>query len=882
MNSRRGRSDPDPAMAAAARRLSLRSLAWPFLLLLSGTGASWRVAELEHRTERESQRLAVQADLEPIRSALSRELFGTIELTEGIPALIAVEGDIPEARFHALAAQLLRRSDLVRNVAVAPSNVVRFVHPVAGNERIVGLDLRASPDKWPSVERMLRERRLVVAGPARLVEGGTGVIARVPIYTSGAADAAHYWGLTSTVMDFDRLLARTPLASTAQRLSIAMRGVDGLGERGALFWGDRTVFDGAPVVVDVPLPSGSWQLAGIPRGGWLPWRPWTSRWFLAGGALSAILAALLSRLLHTGEARQREVFERRAALEALEESERKLRAIFEQAPLGIAVIDSVTGRFQTINQRYCEIAGYTEAEMLERSFQQITHPDDLAADLAGMQAMREGRLRQFRMEKRYLRKDGSTVWVGLTSVSLWGSQEPESQHLAMVEDITEQKHAEESLQRRYHELSAIHEASQHLQHPLSPEALSREVIAVLESILSYEYGAVLLVDEASGKLQAFAISAQRHGADAAAADLRHIAAMDPRVDIGITGWVARHGQAQRLGDVRSDPRYLPVREQVRSELCVPLLVNGKVIGVVNVESARPDAYTEEDERVLQTVAAQIGIAIQNTILRAELEANNRELEQRVADRTAELSLARERAESADRLKSAFLATMSHELRTPLNSIIGFSGIVLQGLSGPLTDEQRKQLGMVRSSGRHLLALISDILDISKIEAGEFRVMLAPFNVRAVLERAVDTLRPLASARKLALRAEIGADVAGMESDERRVEQILLNLLNNGLKFTERGEVSLRATIEGGCLHVAIADTGMGIRPEHMELLFRPFQQIDSGLARNHEGTGLGLAICRRLADLLGGQIRAESEWGRGSTFTAILPLRPSEPWVARA
>jgi len=217
--------------------------------------------------------------------------------------------------------------------------------------------------------------------------------------------------------------------------------------------------------------------------------------------------------------------------------------------------------------------------------------------------------------------------------------------------------------------------------------------------------------------------------------------------------------------------------------------------------------------------------------------------------------------------------MSHELRTPLNSILGFSGIVLQGLSGPLTDEQRKQLGMVRTSARHLLALISDVLDISKIEAGEFRAVIAPFDARAVIERAAATLRPAVAAKGLELRVDVGAEVGPMESDERRVEQILLNLINNAIKFTERGAVSLRASVGDDRLHVAIADTGIGIRPEHMDLLFRPFRQIDGSLARNHEGTGLGLAICSRLASLLGGEIHAESEWGKGSTFTVTLPLR---------
>src|SRR5262249_9667839 len=162
----------------------------------------------------------------------------------------------------------------VRNIAVAPGNVVRFVHPVAGNEPIVGLDYRNAPDKWPSVQRMMGEGRLVVAGPGRLVEGGTGVIARMPIYTTDASGAPRYWGMTAPVLDSERRLARTPLAQAERHLTIAMRGVDGLGSRGAVFRGNPAVFEQSPVEIVVPLPSGNWQIAAVPRGGWPPWQPW--------------------------------------------------------------------------------------------------------------------------------------------------------------------------------------------------------------------------------------------------------------------------------------------------------------------------------------------------------------------------------------------------------------------------------------------------------------------------------------------------------------------------------------------------------------------------------------------------------------------------------
>ena len=266
------------------------------------------------------------------------------------------------------------------------------------------------------------------------------------------------------------------------------------------------------------------------------------------------------------------------------------------------------------------------------------------------------------------------------------------------------------------------------------------------------------------------------------------------------------------------------------------------------------------------------------LLNEELRQRAAELEKRVAERTEELILAngelleaKEAAESADRVKSAFLATMSHELRTPLNSIIGFTGILLQGLAGPLNEEQRKQLEIVRGSARHLLALINDVLDLSKIEAGQLAVVREPFDLRASIGKVADIVKPLAEKKGLALRLALAPEIGMWTGDPRRIEQILLNLLNNAIKFTERGEVALVAGAARGGLHLAVSDTGIGIRKEDLGRLFQPFRQIDSGLARQHEGTGLGLAICRRLAGLLGGEIHAASEWGQGSVFTVWLP-----------
>jgi len=244
---------------------------------------------------------------------------------------------------------------------------------------------------------------------------------------------------------------------------------------------------------------------------------------------------------------------------------------------------------------------------------------------------------------------------------------------------------------------------------------------------------------------------------------------------------------------------------------------------------------------------------------------------------------RHRAEAADRIKSAFLATMSHELRTPLNSIIGFTGILLQELAGPLNTEQDKQLEMVRNSARHLLALVNDVLDISKIEAGQFKVASKPFDLRQSITRILNQITPQAEAKQLMMSVELVPELGIAIGDERRFEQVLLNMLSNAIKFTDSGEIRLVAELledamlpgaKSGqpAVRISVSDTGIGIEPHEIANLFQPFRQVDGGLSRQHEGTGLGLAICHRLTELMGGEITVSSEYGLGSTFSVTLPL----------
>lgn len=263
----------------------------------------------------------------------------------------------------------------------------------------------------------------------------------------------------------------------------------------------------------------------------------------------------------------------------------------------------------------------------------------------------------------------------------------------------------------------------------------------------------------------------------------------------------------------------------------------------------------------------------------KFEKNLREynsiLEKEVKERTSDLVFAKEQAESADRLKTSFLLTMSHELRTPLNSIIGFSGILNKELAGPLNEEQKKQTTMIFQSGRHLLHLVNDILDMSKIEIGELQVNFEPFDVGKTIEQVIEIEKVAAEERGISLELLRPDETVVAESDSARFQQVILNLVHNAIKFTDQGRVSVKYWIENSKIWVTVSDTGIGIKEEDLPKLFVSFSHLeDNSLVRNHEGTGsgLGLAISKRIMDLLHGSIDVKSTYGKGSVFTVSLPF----------
>jgi signal transduction histidine kinase/DNA-binding response OmpR family regulator len=263
---------------------------------------------------------------------------------------------------------------------------------------------------------------------------------------------------------------------------------------------------------------------------------------------------------------------------------------------------------------------------------------------------------------------------------------------------------------------------------------------------------------------------------------------------------------------------------------------------------------------------------------------NQTLERTVAERTAELARAtleakeaRTAAEQANQLKSEFLANMSHELRTPLNAIINFARILAAGMRGPVNEDQVDYLTRIRQSGDHLLGLINDVLDLSKIEAGRMELYKEPLVVADLIQSVMNSAAGLTKSKPIELLQEVEPNLPLVNADRTRVRQILLNLLSNAAKFTERGTITVSARRQHGELVISVADTGIGIAPEHQDTIFEEFRQVDSGSDRRYEGTGLGLAICRRFVGLHGGRIWLESTPGVGSVFTFSLPMNAPQP-----
>ncbi|HMD87586.1 MAG TPA: GAF domain-containing protein [Anaerolineaceae bacterium] len=411
-------------------------------------------------------------------------------------------------------------------------------------------------------------------------------------------------------------------------------------------------------------------------------------------------------------------------------------------------------------------------------------------------------------------------------------------------------------QRRALELQSAAEIARDTSSTLSLETLLSRIVTLVVERFNFNHSSIFLLDESSK----FAIIQESTGDAGKELKLRmHKLAVGSKT---IVGTVAGSGNPVVVNDTSQSDIYFanPLLPETRSEMGIPLKLGKKVIGVLDIQSNRTSAFSQDDIAVLQVLADQIAVAIDN--------AKAYELSQKAIAEIREL----------DRLKDQFLANMSHELRTPLNSIIGFSRVILKGIDGPVNDVQTQDLLAIYNSGQHLLSLINDILDLSKIEAGKMELSFSEVNVSDLVNSVMTTAIGLVKDKSIKLVQNIPADLPTMWADSTRIRQVLLNLISNAAKFTEQGSITVAATIsinESGKKEfvITVTDTGVGISSEDQAKLFQPFSQVDDSPTRKTGGTGLGLSICKSLIDMHAGKIGLlSSEPGKGSTFFFTVPI----------
>jgi signal transduction histidine kinase len=416
------------------------------------------------------------------------------------------------------------------------------------------------------------------------------------------------------------------------------------------------------------------------------------------------------------------------------------------------------------------------------------------------------------------------------------------------------------LTRSVGELRALGEVGQAVSSTLDLETVLTRIVSHAVQLSGTDGGAIYEYDEHS---EEFLLRATDHMEEELINALR---ASPPRLGDGVVGRAAASREPVQIPNILEERTYAPRMRQMlehygfRASLAVPLLREERIIGGLVVRRKSTGEFRPEVIELLKTFATQSVLAIQNARLFREIEEKSRQIE------------------AANRHKSEFLANMSHELRTPLNAIIGFSEVLQERMFGELNEKQAEYTDDILSSGRHLLSLINEILDLSKVEAGRMELELAAFDLPLAIDNARTFVRERATKRGVNLDVTVDERLGDFVGDERKIKQILLNLLSNAVKFTpEGGRIGIKAKQADGSVEISVSDTGIGIAPEDQAKIFEEFRQVGGDYAKKIEGTGLGLTLAKKFVELHGGRIWVTSEVGKGSTFSFTLPERSPPP-----
>jgi PAS domain S-box-containing protein len=566
-----------------------------------------------------------------------------------------------------------------------------------------------------------------------------------------------------------------------------------------------------------------------------------------------------------------DITKRKHTEDELRKSEENFSKAFMSSPAALLITRLKDGQYIEFNDAYLDIVGYSRKELIGRK----TTEFNIFINTAERQAivsklLANGSIRGLETSIRH--RSGAIRHV-IASQEIIKFNDNEDCILSLFLDITERKMAEAKIQRQLQHINSLHTIDQAIGSNLGLHDTLNVVLQQVISQLEVDVADVLLMDDQHEYLECVAL--QGFSADATP-DLR------VKLNESHAGRAIHERTMIHISNLL-EADDLPIGSMPVSTdgfidyYCIPLLVKQEVKGVLEINHHARINPDIDWLAFFETIADQAAIAIDNTQLFEGLQRTNAELEQRVKVRTADLLHMNTELEYANRAKDEFLANMSHELRTPLTNILGLAESMQLSTYGEPNEKQVKALQNIESSGRHLLELINDILDLSKIEAGKFDIYPEEVNIDEICRASLLFIREQAQKKSIMVNYQLLEDVKTVLADPRRLKQILVNLLSNAVKFTpDNGRVTLtvHADAEHGQMHFSVIDSGIGIAQEDLSRLFTPFTQVDSSLNRQYEGTGLGLVLVFRLAEMHRGSVHVESEAGRGSSFTVSLPWLP--------
>ncbi|WP_236144256.1 response regulator [Nostoc sp. CMAA1605] len=600
-------------------------------------------------------------------------------------------------------------------------------------------------------------------------------------------------------------------------------------------------------------------------------------WHLQDGRIleQDYIPIVLDNHLYAHLWKYRDVTQRKKSENAVKLSEERLKLALDAVAEGIWDWNLVTGEIYR-SSRCFTMLGYTLDEMEATGINlrnRLVHPEDLPRMQQQLKAHLCGETPVYEAEIRLLSKSGEWKWI-LDRGKLVSS-DAHGKALRMVGthlDITERKQAEAELKQQYQRALLLKQITEEIRQSLKLEKILQTTVTEVQKILQADRVLIFQINsDGSGKVvQEAVVPGWSVTLDQ---DIN-----DPCLKKGFIEWY-RDGNITTISDIeQAGLQFCHVeflkQFQVKANLIVPILVRDDLWGLLIAHQCdRPRQWTELELDLLKHLADQMGIALHQ----AQLLSQASQQTQLLARQNEELNLAKQAAETANMAKSNFLATMSHEIRTPMNAIIGMTGLLLDTTLEP---EQLDYVETIRNSGNALLTIINDILDFSKIESGNLELEAQPFDLRTCVEEVLDLLAPQAASKGIELMYQLASDTpTQIIGDITRLRQILWNLVSNAVKFTNEGEIVLAIAARPLIRYqyewqFTVKDTGIGIPSDRLHRLFKPFSQVDASMTRRYGGTGLGLAISKRLCEIMGGRMWAESEIDKGSKFhfTALLPI----------